>query len=165
MTSRRLAPHSLSRRGLLLAGAATVLLTACGDDDSGDSQGSDDAGLEGEVQTALVAGFADGFRVPPALVAGVPQRAPVALVRTDGVPLRDEAPAQLAVTLTSDTGFESELTLDRHGDGIPVPYFPMTFTLDDPGAFAPRAHVQIAERIGWMATAHELPMFERFPGM
>ena len=40
-----------------------------------------------------------------------------------------------------------------------------TATLDDPGAFAPRAHVQIAERIGWMATAHELPMFERFPGM
>ena len=34
MTSRRLAPHSLSRRGFLLAGAATVLLTACGDDAS-----------------------------------------------------------------------------------------------------------------------------------
>ena len=39
-----------------------------------------------------------------------------------------------------------------------------TATLDDPGAFAPKAHVQIAERIGWMATAHELPTFERFPG-
>jgi len=25
------------------------------------------------------------------------------------------------------------------------------------------AHIQIAERIGWMERAHELPVFERFP--
>lgn len=37
-------------------------------------------------------------------------------------------------------------------------------TLDDPGALKPEAHIQVAERIGWMATAHELPMFERYPG-
>ena len=38
-----------------------------------------------------------------------------------------------------------------------------TATLDDPEAFAPQAHVQIAERIGWMKSAHELPEFERYP--
>jgi len=36
-------------------------------------------------------------------------------------------------------------------------------TLDKPEAFSPAAHIQTAERIGWMATAHELPAFERFP--
>ncbi len=38
-------------------------------------------------------------------------------------------------------------------------------TLDYPNAFAPQAHIQVAERIGWMAEAHRLPEFERFPGM
>ncbi len=38
-----------------------------------------------------------------------------------------------------------------------------TATLDDPGALPPGAHIQAAERIGWMATAHELHSFERYP--
>lgn len=36
-------------------------------------------------------------------------------------------------------------------------------TLDDPDALPPDAHIQTAERLAWMATAHELPMFERYP--
>jgi hypothetical protein len=36
-------------------------------------------------------------------------------------------------------------------------------TLDDPAALAPFGHIQVAEQIGWMATAHELPKFDRFP--
>ena len=36
-------------------------------------------------------------------------------------------------------------------------------TYDDPNAFPPRAHIQVAERIAWMEKAHELPTFERFP--
>ena len=38
-----------------------------------------------------------------------------------------------------------------------------TSTCDDPGLIPPRAQVQVAERIGWMEKAHELPTFERFP--
>ena len=38
-------------------------------------------------------------------------------------------------------------------------------TLDDPQACVPQAQIQVAERIGWMATAHALPEFQRFPGM
>ncbi|MGC6401434.1 GFA family protein [Sphingomonas sp. FW199] len=38
-------------------------------------------------------------------------------------------------------------------------------TLDDPDALAgPFGHIQIAERIGWMAGAEGLPMFDRYPG-
>lgn len=36
-------------------------------------------------------------------------------------------------------------------------------TYDDPEAVPARANIQLAERIGWMATAHEPPGFERFP--
>jgi len=36
-------------------------------------------------------------------------------------------------------------------------------TNDDPDRVPARAHIQVAERIGWMASAHELPMFERYP--
>ena len=36
-------------------------------------------------------------------------------------------------------------------------------TLDDPDAIEPMIQVQAAERIGWMARAHELPAFERYP--
>ena len=37
-------------------------------------------------------------------------------------------------------------------------------TLDDPEALAPQVQIQVAERIGWMATAHARPEFERYPG-
>jgi hypothetical protein len=36
-------------------------------------------------------------------------------------------------------------------------------TWDDPDALSPQVHVQVAERIGWMEHAHELPTFERYP--
>jgi hypothetical protein len=36
-------------------------------------------------------------------------------------------------------------------------------TYDDPASVPPRAHIQVAERIGWMERAHELPTFERYP--
>lgn len=38
-------------------------------------------------------------------------------------------------------------------------------TLDDPDTLPAGAHIQVAERIGWMAEAHSLPEFQRFPGM
>ncbi|MEQ1538312.1 MAG: GFA family protein [Sphingorhabdus sp.] len=38
-------------------------------------------------------------------------------------------------------------------------------TLDDPDALPAGAHIQVAERIGWMAEAHSLPEFQRYPGM
>ena len=36
-------------------------------------------------------------------------------------------------------------------------------TYDNPDLVPARVHIQTADRIGWMATAHELPQFERFP--
>lgn len=39
-----------------------------------------------------------------------------------------------------------------------------TATLDDPSVLPPAVHIQTAEQIDWMANAHELPRFERYPG-
>ncbi len=36
-------------------------------------------------------------------------------------------------------------------------------TFDDPSAVPAHVHVQVAERIRWMANAHELPQFDRYP--
>jgi hypothetical protein len=36
-------------------------------------------------------------------------------------------------------------------------------TYDDPDAVPAQAHIQTADRIGWMARMHELPQFERYP--
>jgi len=39
-----------------------------------------------------------------------------------------------------------------------------TATLDEADAFAPQAHIQVAERLSWMADTASLPEFARFPG-
>ena len=36
-------------------------------------------------------------------------------------------------------------------------------TYDNPDAVPAQAHIQVADRIGWMAEAHTLPAFERYP--
>lgn len=38
-------------------------------------------------------------------------------------------------------------------------------TYDDPDAVPAQAHIQTADRIGWMKDAHALPEFERYPPM
>jgi hypothetical protein len=39
-----------------------------------------------------------------------------------------------------------------------------TATLDDPEALPAQVHIQMAEALSWMKTAHELPHFDRYPG-
>ena len=39
-----------------------------------------------------------------------------------------------------------------------------TVTLDEPDAFAPGAHVQVADRRKWMEQLGDMPEFTRFPG-
>jgi hypothetical protein len=53
----------------------------------------------------------------------------------------------------------------RNADMLPGIVDIQAATLDDPDALPLQAQIQTAERIGWMANAHELPQFERYPGM
>lgn len=39
-----------------------------------------------------------------------------------------------------------------------------TGTLDDASQLPAQVHIQVAERISWMETAHDLPVFQRYPG-
>jgi hypothetical protein len=39
-----------------------------------------------------------------------------------------------------------------------------TATLDAPEALPPGAHIQAAEELTWMKSAHDLPHFDRYPG-
>ncbi|HEX7822144.1 MAG TPA: GFA family protein [Sphingobium sp.] len=52
----------------------------------------------------------------------------------------------------------------RNADYLPGIVDIQSATLDDPAAVPPQAHIQVAERIGWMETQADLPHFERYPG-
>ena len=52
----------------------------------------------------------------------------------------------------------------RNADFLPGIVDIQSVTLDDPEALPPGAQIQVAERLNWMKTAHELPTFDRFPG-
>lgn len=51
----------------------------------------------------------------------------------------------------------------RNEDMLPGIVDIQSATLDDPSVFPLQCHIQIAERINWMAAAHTLPEFDRFP--
>ena len=51
----------------------------------------------------------------------------------------------------------------RNADFLPGIVDIQSATLDDPDALPPGAHIQTAERLNWMESAHSLPAFERFP--
>lgn len=52
-----------------------------------------------------------------------------------------------------------------NADNLPGIIDVQAATLDDPDALPAQVHIQTAERIGWMAQAHTLPEFARFPGL
>jgi hypothetical protein len=51
----------------------------------------------------------------------------------------------------------------RNADFLPGIVDIQSATLDDPEQLPPAAHIQAAEELAWMKTAHDLPRFERFP--
>ena len=53
----------------------------------------------------------------------------------------------------------------RNGEMLPGIVDIQSATLDEPDSHAPQVHIQVAERLAYMATAHELPEFDRYPGM
>jgi len=51
----------------------------------------------------------------------------------------------------------------RNAEMLPGMVDVQSATLDAPEALPPGAHIQVAERIAWMETAHDLPVFDRYP--
>lgn len=53
----------------------------------------------------------------------------------------------------------------RNAENLPGIVDTQVATLDNPDAIPAGVHVQVADRIGWMKNAHNLPEFARYPGM
>jgi hypothetical protein len=51
----------------------------------------------------------------------------------------------------------------RNAEFLPGIVDVQSATLDDPSTLPAGVHIQVAERITWMETAHTLPVFDRFP--
>lgn len=122
-----------SRRAFIVGGGA-LIVAACGGGSESDSAG----GVGGPITAGdpidpfLAGRFPDGFRAPSVFVPDVTQRAPILIIGEDGYPLRDDAPDELEVTVAFG-GTEELMTVARHGDGLPTPYYPLEFSVPEPG--------------------------------
>ena len=87
------------------------------------------------------------------------------------------APEELTITQGAAKVYRSSEHGERHfcgACGTGLFYYSETMlpgivdiqsvTLDDPDAFVPQAHIQVADRLVWEDGLADLPKFERFPG-
>jgi len=126
---------SLSRRQFLTAGTATagaVLLGACG-------SGGDDAAPTTTTTASESLAMAQFFG-GPMFVAGRELRAPFGLADQDGLLPLDRAPTRVEVQMLDPKGAPhgDPVTVARHADGLPRPYFPLVTTVDAPGIYTAR---------------------------
>jgi hypothetical protein len=89
-----------------------------------------------------------------------------ALFPRDAVTITGAAPARYASSATGERRFCGKCGSSLFYVNETV--FPgmidiQSATLDAPETFPVSIHIQVAERIGWMETAHQLPTFERYP--
>jgi hypothetical protein len=121
---------NLSRRQLLVGGAAFAVLTACSGDDSADPD---------PTTTAPTASGGDGASTllvllpqQGVLTTAGPQRVPLAVAGADGVPVR-EGLAPRTFQVRTDSGSPVEIEVEPHSDGVPTPYYPVVFTPETTG--------------------------------
>lgn len=132
-------PVPLSRRRFLAGtGVMTgaVLLGACGDDDS-------DGG--GTATTDAASGFSlvQFFGGPPMFAAGTEVRAPFGLADPEGLLPVEDTPEVLTMSLLDAAGATvMEATeVRRRSKGLPRAYFPLRFTVEEPGIYTGRTEL------------------------
>ena len=133
-----MSPHRsvpVSRRRFLagsgvLAGA--VLLGACGDDSA--------TTTEAPAPGLSLVQFFGGL---PMLTAGREIRAPFGVADAGGLLAVDDNPEALSVSILDDAGREvvAPVEVARHAEGLPRAYFPLRFTVDEPGIYTGRTEV------------------------
>lgn len=130
----------VSRRQFLLGGgvaAGAVLLGACGGDESG--------GGDAPPTTSPTGGLAlvQFFGGLPMLVAGAEVRAPFGVADGEGLLPVERTPEDLTVTILAPDGSTvvEPMDLVRHAKGLPRGYFPLRFTVDEPGIYTGRTEV------------------------
>jgi hypothetical protein len=117
--------------------------------------------VKGEVQHAVLCHCADCRKSAGAPMVGWAAFAEADFAVTQGKPVvfNSSGSAMRSFCGTCGTGL-----FYRNAEYLPGIVDIQIATLDDPDALPPAAHIQVAERIGWMASAHELSAFERYPG-
>ncbi len=136
---------------MLLGAAAAIAAAACGSD-GGDTGGASattgvgdenagtadgDSPVDDTAGASLLAYFAanDGMSVQ----ANVPQRLTFGLGNSEGVVL-GEVPATLQMQISNieeptAVPIGDPFTVEAHGDGLPKPYYPVTFEFPAPGVY------------------------------
>ncbi|MEO6317367.1 MAG: hypothetical protein ABIP36_01150 [Acidimicrobiales bacterium] len=130
----------VSRRQFLIGGSVAtgaVLLGACSGDGSG---GGDEPTGPSPASGLSLVQFFGGL---PMLAAGAEVRAPFGLADAEGLLPVDRTPAELSVSILGPDGRTVVETIDvaRHAEGLPNGYFPLRFTVDEPGIYTGRSEV------------------------
>lgn len=87
------------------------------------------------------AGLAAVFDRNSFAIAGVPQRLAFGVAGADGT-LTKDVPTVLEFRLTrGGQSIGPPITVERHADGVPIAYFPLRFTPDQPGTYQAAATI------------------------
>jgi hypothetical protein len=133
MTSRLPGPHpQVSRRGFLIAAAATGVLVACGSDDGAPASSGaapTGGGDLAEGTYTLVQRFPQNVQEPGTL------RLPISLATAEGRLLQDVPPTLGAVVLDADTRPLGERITAVRRDVAPGPYYDFRTDIDGPGIY------------------------------
>lgn len=141
MTARQAPP--VSRRQFLVLGggaaAGAVLLGSCGSDEAGTGDSPTTTSTAPSSDLALVQFFGGA----PMLVAGTEVRTPFGLADADGLLATDLTPESIAVTILDPDGepVGEPVEVARYAEGLPRAYYPLRFTVDDPGIYTGRAEI------------------------
>jgi hypothetical protein len=83
------------------------------------------------------------FGGAPMLVAGSEVRAPFGVADADGLLPVDRTPSELTVSLLGPDGATvmEPTTIRRHAEGLERGYFPLRFTVDEPGIYTGRTEI------------------------
>lgn len=141
-------PHTMTRRQALVAlgGGALVAVGCSSSSNEADSTSPSSTTTADGQPSALVQIFpASGY-----VVSGIEQRMAFSLGGSTGVPMAEGVPGGLQFTvlrLDGDPSGSEEVvgtslgTVDvpAHRDGVPIAYYPLRFTFDEPGFYGIRA--------------------------
>ena len=134
-------PDAMTRRQFLAAGgvgAGAVLLGACGPGEGGASGATTTTTNATTGDLSLVQFFGG-----PAFVAGREARAPFGVADVDGLLPVGRTPASLLVSILGPDGspLGDSIEVARRDAGLPRAYFPLRFTVDQPGVYTARSEL------------------------